>query len=83
MSHTQIGTVTRYFSDLGVAAVDITEPVALGDELIFRLESGDFVQMVESMQIDHTAVDPAPAGANVAIHVHREVPAGTAVFRAH
>lgn len=82
MNTTQIGTVTHYFPDLGIAAVDIVEPISLGDEIIFRLEGEDFIQTVEALEIDQQPVDPAPAGSSVGIHVHREIPLGTQVHRA-
>ena len=81
MNYTQIGTVTNSFPDLGVVAVNLLEPVSLGDTIFFQIEDEYYPQLIEILTIDDEPVDPAPAGANAAIHVHRQIPDGTLVFR--
>jgi translation elongation factor EF-Tu-like GTPase len=65
----QVGTVTHYFGHAQVAAVDLTGDLAVGDTIRIVGHTTDFTTIVESMQIDHAAVEAAGAGEKVGIHV--------------
>lgn len=69
----EIGRVTHYFSHLNVAAVDLTEPISVGDSVHFKGHTTDFTQTVESMQIEHAEVGVAKPGDDVAIRVQDHV----------
>ena len=60
MTETPIGTVTHYWSNLHVAGVDITAgELHVGDTIHIKGLTSDFVQVVDSMQLDHKAADTA------------------------
>ncbi len=60
MTETGIGTVTHYYSHLHVAGVKITDgELHKGDPIHVKGHSADFDQKVESIQIDHEAVEVA------------------------
>ncbi|MCH9005110.1 MAG: hypothetical protein IH838_07435 [Proteobacteria bacterium] len=68
MSETKIGTVTHYFTDLHVAAVDIADgELRIGDTIHIKGHTSDFMQKVDSMQVEHESVDVAKPGDDVAI----------------
>jgi len=68
MSETKIGTVTHYFTDLHVAAVDIANgELRIGDTIHIKGHTSDFMQKVDSMQVEHESVDVAKPGDDVAI----------------
>ena len=70
MAETKIGTVTHYFSHLNVAAVEITDgELRKGDTIHVKGHTSDFQQTVESIQIEHEAVDVAKPGDSVGIEV--------------
>lgn len=69
----EIGRVTHYFSHLNVAAVDLSEPISVGDIVHFKGHTSDFIQTVESMQIEHQEVKVAAPGDDVAIRVRDHV----------
>jgi putative protease len=48
-----IGQVIHYFDRLGVAVIRLWEGLALGDWVHFYGAKTNFVQPVQSMQIDH------------------------------
>lgn len=77
----RVGEVTHYFNNISVAVVDLDKDLALGDTLHFLGSSTDFRQSVDSMQIEHDAVESAAAGTEVAIKVKQRVRAGDSVFR--
>ena len=70
MTETAIGTVTHYWSNLHVAGVEITAgELHTGDTIHIKGHTSDFEQIVESMQLDHAAVDTAKPGDQVGLRV--------------
>jgi len=70
MTETKIGTVTHYFGHLHVAAVTITEgELHTGDTIHIKGHTSDFEQKVESMEIDHEAVEVAKLGDQIGLSV--------------
>lgn len=76
-----IGRVTHYFGHLSVAAIALTEPVAVGDRIRIRGHTTDLVQTVESMEVDHQKVDRAGPGDDVALAVADHVREHDLLFR--
>ena len=70
MAEQLIGTVTHYFGKIRVAALDITAAgLNVGDTIHIKGHTSDFTQPVESLQIEHQAVDAAKPGDAVALTV--------------
>jgi hypothetical protein len=70
MSEHEIGTVTHYFSKLGVAAIQVTEDhVSVGDTIHVKGHTSDFSQTVESMQVDGAPVHDAFPGQSIGVRV--------------
>jgi putative protease len=70
MADTRIGTVTHYFNHLHVAGVTITDgELRKGDTIHVKGHTSDFEQKVESMEIDHEAVDVAMPGNEIGLTV--------------
>ncbi len=78
---TLVGKVTHYFTHLGVAALDLTEPIRLGDRIHVVGRTTNLAQEVESMEIDRKPVDIAYAGDDVAIKVIGRTRTGDAIYR--
>lgn len=64
-----IGVVTHYYSHLAVAAVRLQAPLRVGDRIHIKGHTTDLVQPVDSMEIDHKAVDRAGPGDDTALKV--------------
>jgi putative protease len=65
-----IGTVTHYYSHLGVAIVQINKGrLKTGDTVHIKGHSADFSQPVESMEYEHLHIDQAEAGQNIGLRV--------------
>lgn len=75
-----IGKVVHYYDRIGVAIVDLKEPLRVGD--IIMLKKGDTIvpQRVESMQIEHASVTAAKRGDVVGLKVDAEAHEGTLVL---
>ncbi len=70
MTETKIGTVTHYFNHLHVAGVTLTDgELHKGDVIHIKGHTSDFEQKVESMQIDHEAVETAGPGDQIGLSV--------------
>ena len=65
----EVGVVTHYWSELGVAGVHLTAPVDAGDHIHILGHTSDFEQNVGSMEIEHHKVAHADPGEDVGIRV--------------
>jgi len=74
MEEKKIGFVSNYFSNISVAAVEITDgTVSVGDTLHFLGHTTDVESRVSSMQIEHKSVTEAKKGDSVGIKVAEKV----------
>ncbi|MCL4397977.1 hypothetical protein M1403_03035 [Patescibacteria group bacterium] len=75
-----VGTVSHYFDHIGVAVLDLTGQIALGDSIDIVGKTGPkFSQTVTSMQVDHQPVKTAKKGDEVAIKVDMPVKDGDTI----
>ena len=78
----KVGTVTDYFTRIGVAAVHLTDgDLRVGDHVRIRGHTTDFTQPVESLQLEHQAVERAERGSEIALKVRERVRRHDQVFR--
>ena len=82
MSDEQIGRVSAYFSKIGVAAIELTATLTVGESIRVKGTTTDFVLEVTSMQIDREAVESAAAGDGIGVRVPEKARKNDAVFRA-
>jgi translation elongation factor EF-1alpha len=78
---TAVGTVSHYFSHLSVAAVQLDQPLRVGDQIHIVGHTTDLVQSVDSMQVDHQAIDEAKPGDDLALHVDDHVREHDKIYR--
>lgn len=81
MPEIEVGKVIHFFGKVSVAAVKLSGELAVGDSIKVKTRSGEFVQKVESMQVDKTAVPKAAAGADIGIKVAGHVKEGDTVYK--
>ncbi|HER24165.1 MAG TPA: translation elongation factor-like protein [Candidatus Atribacteria bacterium] len=82
MAEVLIGKVTDYFAKIGVAALEIDNgELHLGDIVHFVGHTTDFEQKINSMQIEHQAVDSAKIGDGIGIKVKDRVRHGDKVYK--
>lgn len=77
----EIGQVTDYFAKIGVAGIDLTGSLRVGDTIRIRGHTTDVEQAVESMQIEHEQVEEAGPGDKVGIKVSDRCRNGDYVYR--
>lgn len=79
----KIGEITHYFGDIGVAIIEVSEPLEIGDEVrIVGGENTDFTQQIKAMEVDHEEIEKASAGQEVGVKVREKVREGYEVYKA-
>ena len=68
-----IGEITHYFNKIGVAVVELTGKISVGDKILIQGPNTDFEQSVESMQMEHKEVSEAKSGESVGLKVKDRV----------
>jgi translation initiation factor IF-2 len=82
MKEIEVGKVADYFAHIGVVAIEVTaEGIRVGDTLHFLGHTTDFTQKITSMQVEHQAVEEAPAGSSIGIKVKERVRAHDQVLK--
>lgn len=77
-----IGKITHYFSNIGVAVIDLSSPLKEGETIrIIGGEETDFNQTADSMQVDHEKVKSAKKGDAVGLKVDERVREGYQVYK--
>lgn len=64
-----IGKVVDYYGKIGVAAIELTGNLKVGDKIHIKGHTTDFEQTVDSIQIDRQGVPEAKAGDSIGIKV--------------
>jgi selenocysteine-specific translation elongation factor len=77
----EIGKVTHYFTKIGVAVVELTASLSVGDKIRISGPTTDFEQTVESMQIEHENVKTAKAGQSIGLKVAEHVRETDTVYK--
>ncbi|MBU0532319.1 hypothetical protein KKB44_02380 [Candidatus Micrarchaeota archaeon] len=83
MSKILVGEVVHFFSKVNAAALKLSGDLKVGDRISIEHKDGAVVleQTVESMQIEHDAVQSANAGQDVAIGIDGKVHTGNLVYK--
>ena len=76
-----VGDVVHYYNRIGVAVLQLVEPIRIGDMLQILGYSTDFRQQVTSLQIEHQPVQEAVPGQDVAMKVEQRVRRHDKVYR--
>ncbi|MEK6711001.1 MAG: translation elongation factor-like protein [Nitrospinota bacterium] len=76
----RIGRITHYYNKLGVATLDLEEPLKVGDRIHVEGRTTDLGQPVESIEIEHRSVPKAFPGDSAAVKVAGRVRPGDTVL---
>ena len=77
-----VGKVTHYFGNLGVAVIELSDTLKVGDEI--RIVGGvetDFTQKVNSMEIEHEKMKKAKKGDMIGLKMKEKVREGYKVYK--
>ena len=76
-----IGKVTHYFSKIGVAVIELSDTLKVGETIRIVGGETDFDQVIESMEIEHQKIEIAKAGDSVGLKVSQKVREGYKVYK--
>ena len=77
----EIGSVSDYFARVGVAGIELTGDLKVGDVIHIKGHTTDVELKVPSMQIDRVDVPEAKTGQAVGIKVADRVRRGDVVYK--
>ena len=77
----EIGRVSDYFARIGVAGIDLTAKLRVGDTIHVKGHTTDLEQVVESMQVEHDQVEEAGPGDKIGIKTQDRCRGGDHVYR--
>lgn len=80
-SRIPIGRVEHFFDKIGVAAIELTGSLRVGDTIEIESDEEVLRQKVSSMQIDRRDVNEASKGDSIGIKTDRPVSRGSSVYR--
>ncbi|MDI6819717.1 MAG: hypothetical protein QMC89_02270 [Candidatus Hodarchaeaceae archaeon] len=76
-----VGKVTHYFTKIGVAVVELSDELRVGDRVSIEGTTTNFQQVVNSMQIEHEDVEVAKAGQSIGLKVDQRAREGDLVYK--
>lgn len=77
----KIGTISHVFGQIGVAVIELTGDLKVGDKIRVKGGTTDFEQEVNSMQIDKEPVNQASSGTSIGLKVGEKVRVGDEVYK--
>lgn len=76
-----IGRIRHYFSKIGVAVVELSDDIRVGDEIRIEGATTSIEQVVESMEIENKKVELATTGQSIGIKVSGKVRPNDCVYK--
>lgn len=77
----RLGTISHIYKKIGVAIVDLSEPLQVGDTIHISGHHTDLTQKIDSIQIEHQDVQKAERGQSIGVRVNGEVREHDLVFK--
>ena len=81
MADFKIGRIIHYYDKIGVAVLELTETLVVGDTIRISGHGSEFTQKVDSMQVEHENIQEAKKGQAIGLKVEQEVKEGDEVFK--
>lgn len=78
----KIGKITHYYGNIGVAIIELSGKLSVGDKVKFSHGDKEIEQTIESMQMEHKEISSAKKGDVIGIKVEEKIGEGTEVFLA-
>ena len=76
-----IGKIAHYYGKIGVAVVDLTDSLSVGDTISIEGASTNFTQKIDSMQVEHENIPKAGKGQSIGLKVSDKVHENDNVYK--
>ena len=77
----KVGKVFKFFSNIGVAAIGLSDILKVGDKIKIKGATTDFEEVIKSMQIRNQSVSSAKAGDEIGIKLNEKVRPNDVVYK--
>ena len=77
----EVGKVTHGYGKRGVAIVELSGGLKVGDRIKVQSSHGEFEQPVDSMQVEHQSVQEAKKGDVIGLKVVEKIGEGAVVYK--
>lgn len=77
----EVGKVTHYFTKIGVAVVELSDELKVGDKVSIEGATTDLQETINSMEIEHENVEKAGAGTSIGLKVPDRVRENDVVYK--
>ena len=77
----RVGKVLHYYSNIGVAVIELEDTLKIGDKITIEGSTTNFEQEVESMQINKQPIEEATAGQQVGLKVKDKARENDVVYK--
>lgn len=81
MADFKVGKIIHYYDKIGVAVLELSGGLAVGDTIRISGHGNEFTQKVESMQIEHENIQEAKKDQTVGLKVDKEVKDGDEIYK--
>lgn len=75
------GKITHYYDKIGVAVIDLSQSLAVGDKIKITGNDKEFTQEVLSMQMEHDSITKAQKGKTIGLKVDQPVNKHALVYK--
>lgn len=76
-----VGKISHYYGKIGVAVIELTDALSVGDTISIEGAETNLQQAVDSMEIEHEKIQTANAGQSIGMKVADRVREGDAVYK--
>ncbi len=76
-----VGKVTHFFSNIGVAVIQLDKPLKVGDTIHIKGATSDVTQPIDSMQVEHEKIEKAKKGDSIGLKVQDKVREHDVVYK--
>ena len=76
-----IGKITHYYDKIGVAIIELSADLKVGDKIKIEGGKNEFDQTVDELQMDHKSVSSAGASDVVGLKVNQKTREGALVLK--
>jgi putative protease len=77
----KVGEVSHYFTKIGVAVIELSSLVKVGDQIAIKGMTTNFEQTIDSMQVEGKNIEEANPGDDIGMKVADRVRKGDIVYR--
>ena len=80
MADVKVGKITHYYDKIGVAVIEVSASIKVGDTIKISGHDKEFTQTISSMQIEHEQINQAKKGQVIGLKIDQPVKENDEVY---